>query len=104
MLSVFIIISSVVCRCGLTRPLEYTVSQLKTDSNYGQKRPMIGWAHRNEQNRAEPHLNDDTHSRNFGDIEQIVAAWSAVNIKISFVDQSASVSCSLSHSNTLCQT
>lgn len=62
------------------------------------KRPMIGWAHRNEQNRAELHLNDDTHSRNFGDIEQIVTAWSAVNIKISFVDQSASVSCSLSES------
>lgn len=34
----------------------------------------------------------------FGDIKQIVAARSVVNIKISFVVQAASVSCSLSES------
>lgn len=98
MFSVFIIISSVVCHCGLTHPLENTVSQLKTDSNYGQKRAIIGWAHHNGQKRIELHWKDDTQPRISGDIKQIVIAWSVVNIKISFVVQSASVSCSLSES------
>lgn len=71
---------------------------LKTDSNYGQKRPIIGWAHHNGQNGIELHWKDDAQPRIFGDIKQIVTAWSVVNIKISFVVQSASVSCSLSES------
>lgn len=99
MFSVFIIISSAVCHCGLTHPLEYTVSKLKTGSNYGQKRPMIGWAHRSGQNRRGLQRKDE-HAQPgiFVDIKQIVIAWSVVNIKISFVVQSASVSRSLSES------